>query len=240
MVLLLLLPAPLLAQEETVIEPGRPQVVELGTEGPVTLHYRAPGPQVVTICATAVDENDQLDTVLTVSGPGGRLTYADDVLTEQGIDFNACAQHLPLPAAGPYLLQVHSFNGAGVGNVHVLLLESDPYEARMESDPDGLTIHARLPRGARFRYTFAAEAGQVLTLTARDTGRTLDPLLLLRDAAGELLAFNDDHGSADSTLGTLDARISAFVVPEDGLLTAEVWDFLGAEGFFTLHIAAGE
>jgi tetratricopeptide (TPR) repeat protein len=62
---------------------------------------------------------------------------------------------------------------------------------------------------------FEARANQVISLTASaraDQGT--DPLLVILDSAGNTLAADDDGG------GNLDARISDFTVPADGVYTA--------------------
>lgn len=69
--------------------------------------------------------------------------------------------------------------------------------------------------GASEVFEIRLEAGQVLNIFMNATSGLLDPLLILQDAEGNIVAENDD----DPEGGTLNAAIRDFVVPEDGVYT---------------------
>ncbi len=89
-------------------------------------------------------------------------------------------------------------------------------------------------------YRFNASAGDVVTVRmTRDDGTNLDPLLLLFDAEGVLLAENDDAFGTERSV----SLIENFVLPSDGTYTIIAARFqreLGSTvGGFTLTLSAG-
>ncbi len=81
----------------------------------------------------------------------------------------------------------------------------------------GETVTVDMDYGVVARLTFSGEAGQNITLTARDSlGVGVDPLLVLLDADGNPIAGNDDGG------GELDSLINDYNLPETGTYTAVV------------------
>ena len=62
--------------------------------------------------------------------------------------------------------------------------------------------------------SFDAEAGQIVTISVRDTGETVaDPLIALLDPDGEAIAGDDDSGAR------LGSRLSDFEIPANGTYT---------------------
>jgi len=75
-------------------------------------------------------------------------------------------------------------------------------------------------------YTFTGEQGDAVTITLQATGGGLDPYLILRDAAGNQVAVNDDAPGS----GALDAAIQNIVLPADGTYTIVATRFQGQAG----------
>jgi hypothetical protein len=86
------------------------------------------------------------------------------------------------------------------------------------------------------QQTFEAQAGDFVTISVRSLNDNLDPLVDLLSPDGVILANNDDHGSRSGSLGRLDARISNFIIPEDGTYTAEVGGYRDSAGAFAITI----
>jgi hypothetical protein len=61
-------------------------------------------------------------------------------------------------------------------------------------------------------YLFTATAGEVVTISMNNTSGTLDPLLFVVDAAGNLVAENDDAVAGENT----DSLIANLALPADG------------------------
>ena len=86
-----------------------------------------------------------------------------------------------------------------------------------ESIDFGETVPIDMAYGTVARLTFSGDAGQQVTLTARDSlGEGVDPLLVLLDVDGNPIAGNDDGG------GEFDSLINNFELPESGTYTAVV------------------
>lgn len=90
-------------------------------------------------------------------------------------------------------------------------------------------------------YAFSGKAGELVTIEMRPTGTveaTLDPYLILADAALNELVFNDNSGAA------LTARITRYRLPADGdyIILATRAGLAGGStiGAYDLKITAGE
>ncbi len=78
----------------------------------------------------------------------------------------------------------------------------------------GESVTVEMAQGLVARIRFAGEAGQPVTIAARDNlGAGVDPLLVLLDTGGLPLTGDDDGG------GELDALISGYELPADGVYT---------------------
>jgi hypothetical protein len=253
---LLLLPATY-AQDADAISliPDAPQQVQIQPEQPARLIFTVSdddAPLHITVSAQAIDSTTAsdappFDPVLMLQAPSGeQIAYNDDTYAllddgTQTINQDARLEAFHLPVAGTYTIIADSFNGVSTGDVNVRLTVVDPFRVSLEEiSTEGDGTHTRiegvLPAGRVYQHTLELSAGDILTVTARDQGHTLDPLLRLLDSTGTLLIENDDHNSYRLTLDALDARISRYRVPDDATYTLHLLDFTGGTGFFSLEI----
>ncbi len=219
--------------QPAIIEPGVPVTVMLTAgAGPVDVLYAANADERVTITARS-RAAEPVDVTLEVLWNEQHLAFSDDhpqADAELG-PLDSAVTDLHLREAGEYTLRVHSFSGAQSGEVEIQV-EAQPVLIPCELPAQSVTLKPR--RG--FACQITLEAGQMLTLTARDTSGTLDPMIALLDSEGRQLASNDDHDGADLTLNVLDARIPAYTIPADCICQIQVRDFAGAAGGFELAL----
>lgn len=94
------------------------------------------------------------------------------------------------------------------------LLERDSFESALG---DGEMVKLEMAQGLVARLGFEGEAGQRVTIAARDfLGAGVDPLMVLLDTEGRPLLGSDDGG------GVLDSLISDYELPTDGAYTAMI------------------
>jgi hypothetical protein len=226
---------------------GEARQITLSGEGPTLLVYTATAGEVVTMTARSLDKqaeddpNDyRRDTVIDVLNPEGRrIAYNNDHQTEDPdlLEHDSVISKLVLREEGDYVIRVNTYGGVFDSDVEVLIKRDDLFDLDVQDEEDGaLILTGSLPRWSVFRYTIPAVAGETLTITARDTSRTLDPILRLFDSDDELIAMNDDHGSQDLTLDVLDSRLLDVEIPADGDYTIQLTDFLGGEGKFEIRV----
>lgn len=242
MLLFILAVLPANAQDDP-LEADETRTIQLNGENPTVLTYDADADDVVTIIARTLEpETDnpaERDLILEVLTPDGRrLAYNDDhfTLRDDLLPTDAALHKLELPDAGMYQIRVDTYGGIFPGEVEVTLIADDLFAPTFTESDAGLIVEASLPYHRAYRYTFEVDAGEIITLTARDTSGTLDLLLGLADANDDVLAFNDDHASINATLNALDPRITDFAIPVSGRYTVIVRDFIGTAGTFSLHI----
>jgi hypothetical protein len=218
------------AQDANQLALDEASIVVLSPDAPVQLLYIADETQTITLAAQAISENT--DAVLwIVDSDNHLLAYNDNF----GDDPNPRIENLHL-SAGLYTVYVDSFNGVSEGSVELLITSENRFHEQLNSNENTLTISVTLPRNSVYHYTFELSAENIITITAKDTSSTLDPYLRLLDSAGNELASNDDHLNFDILLDVFDAQIANWPVPEDGLYTLELHDFLGREGTFEIII----
>ncbi len=254
LILLLMLTITLsaLAQEETP-EPAAAQQAVLNepltvklSGAPADIVYTSAGGETVTVSARSLQEGMFDITLEVLDTRRVRLAFNDDHGTDRTDlgAFDSLIENLRLPNAGDYIIRVSTFSGTGEGSVEVLVSSNAAAPADVPSQPStsggSETITGEVPDGQRFRHDFEAAADEAVTITVRSTDNTLDPRVSLLNAAGSVLASNDDHGSGDTSLGRFDSRISAFVIPESGTYTVEISGFGGIGGRFELTIDRGD
>jgi hypothetical protein len=225
------------AQESLVLLPGESQIIRVSADQPTELLFEIDQPQTwIEVSARALQTDDPLlDPVVWVTAPDYRLLAYDDNGAPED-DINPHIAALKLETAASYRLFVDTFSGVGAGDVEITLTILDPFAIEPIASESGEALHIWLPQGEIFRMEIPVNAGETLTIRARDLSGTLDPLLRLRDASGVLLAQNDDHGSSDTRLNVLDAQLAGWQSGQDQVIQIEVLDFLGRSGRFELLI----
>ncbi len=90
-------------------------------------------------------------------------------------------------------------------------------------------------------WAFDGAAGDIVTITMVATGGSLDPLLYLLDASGNVLASNDD--ADDTSVGSFNSQIASFILPATGTYTIQATrfgeEFGGTTGTYELTIETG-
>ncbi len=107
------------------------------------------------------------------------------------------------------------------------------------TDASGTLVEGTLsPARGEAAYAFRVSAGTRITLTA--SSAAFDTVLEVRDAAGEQVAANDDHGAGVFLPRTTDSAVN-FTAPGDGVYTAAVRSYDPQQGGrFTLTIEGAE
>lgn len=190
-----------------------------------------------------------LDPHLTLLGPDGDTIGTNDDTPSAETLTDARLDHFLLPETGAYTVLAGrspaTASTGGVFEVALTIVSNDPADAVLFA-PQALA-YGDTAAGAiddlRFEriYTFEGSRGDPVTIELSRVAGDLDAYLILLDAAGNQLAYNDDAaGMAVST----DSRIANFRLPSDGTYTIVATRFRGAEGdssgAFELHLASIE
>ena len=184
----------------------------------------------------AGNEEDNLDTTLSLRGPDGAVVAEND---DRG-DGTLNSQIVYQPqTAGRYTVVVSSYSGLGEGDL-VLQLALDP-NARPPFDfsaIEGALIseHVGTLDARTHELTVPVElaAGQTLMALADATSGDLDTVLTLSGPDGYPVAMNDDRGD-----GSLNSAI-AFTAPAAGSYTLELSRYRGSDtsGEFRLVLSS--
>jgi hypothetical protein len=178
----------------------------------------------------AVEVTGSLDPTLTLLGPAAPgaetaalipLAFRDDAARfaaeSGGSPAGVRLASFRLPASGTYLAVVGRFGDAlgtteGAFTLTLDRVGASAADGSTLRDGDAVinTISDSSPQ--RF-YSVRAQAGESLTVRMARMSGSLDALLTLTDAAGVVLAENDDAPGSENAL---DAGIIAFTIPADG------------------------
>jgi hypothetical protein len=196
---------------------------------------------VVTI--TMLNTGGDLDPYLyLLDANGSELASNDDAADTSLGTWNSQIAGYTLPAAGTYTIRASRFGdqyGSSTGSYSLSLDSagaSAPVSATDTTLSYGQTADGIITDASPSQpWVFSGNAGDVVTITMQGTS-PLDAYLLLKNASGQELAFNDDAGSP--TLGISDAQILNFVLPAAGQYTIEATRFSG-NGAYTLTLATG-
>jgi len=224
--------------QDVTLQPDSPVTISIG-DSPTWLSYDGTADETITITTLTAVTDTAPDTTLEILYPDGhRLDYVDDIILADGtVKSDAVLDHLVLPIDGIYRIRVDSFNGVSEGDVEILL--THPSETYSESTTEDVTlVNSEIHKLESFQYTLEVSADTVLSILARDTSGTLDPVLHVYDADDTLLAFNDDHQSNDLSLDVLDASILDLIISEDTIVMIRVSDYLGQSGSIELIISS--
>jgi DNA-binding beta-propeller fold protein YncE len=180
--------------------------------------YAGTAGQRITI--SAIDSSDLLDVALRLIAPdGSEAAYSDDSIIDQA-----------LAADGTYIVIVENISGAGAYTLGISETKNVNFDAngvaRLEGELDGIfTVQ---------RWGFEGQAGQSFTLTMQSD--TLDPILRLIDANGDVIDENDDTG--DPALGSA-AQLLNVELPQDGRYVVEATSFEGEGGYELVIVHTG-
>lgn len=211
-----------------------PLIVTLnGDARPADVVYHADEGEQITIIARSLAD-EPIDVTLEILQDNQRVAFNDDHHSSRASlgAQDAVIANLVFTAADDYTIRVNSFNGAQRGDVEIFV-ESIPLAAPCELP---LQI-GELGRNGRFSCLLSVNSDSSFTITVRDISGTLDPVVMVLDARSARAAYNDDHGTTNLSLNTLDAQISNLVLSRDETYTVQVTDFSGAAGKFELTFA---
>jgi hypothetical protein len=120
----------------------------------------------------------------------------------------------------------------------------EPIAPPIVDDPNAIrlgdTMTFLLDGTAPGTRTFYGAAGQQITITASAINPAdIDVFLTVFDADGTQIAFNDDHGTADSSLGQRDAQVATLMLPTGGAYRIEVDSWFDLSGEVAVQVEEG-
>lgn len=176
-------------------------------------------------------DNNNLDLAFTVIAPSGQtVVYVDEGYagaTEIAVD-------LPLSETGSYVIEVSEFFRDGGRYRLSLILTAEPLYDDGGRINFGQNIRSDLPRNRQHVWTFAGEAGQLISIVVVPVAETLDLILDLYGPDGTRLVALDEGFSGDPEV------ISGFQLPVTGDYAILVRSFAGESGSYTLSLDEGQ
>ncbi|MBN2471493.1 MAG: pre-peptidase C-terminal domain-containing protein, partial [Anaerolineae bacterium] len=245
--------APALASDQNrVLRYGETVGGAISDDAPVyQFSFEGQANDVVTVTLSRLDGD--LDAYLALSDFYGYELASNDDAQDAGVETDARIESLRLPVTGIYTIIATRYQrelGTTQGRFQLALERAEP--ARPPADGVQLSLaYGEQVSGAitdampRVEYRFSGQAGDaiVIDLRRQNPADTLDAYLLLEDARGKQLAFNDD-ALDEQGLSTTDARIAGFRLPADGEYVIVATRFLEesgtSQGAFTLSLALVE
>lgn len=182
------------------------------------------------------------DTFLSVFDPAGNLVEANDDADYDGGDANRSYVSLYVDQEGRYTVVASAYAQYGLG-AYELRLDVQPSfsldDATVVTVPgviDGALAATDpvVPEGwtgpsRAYRFTLESEVALKIDAASSD----FDTYLYLFDAAGRLLASNDDHDYSEASGYATDSQIFAALAPGEYVVYVSSWSG-EAEGDFTL------
>jgi hypothetical protein len=180
------------------------------------------------LVSLTTSSTENLDTILTLSGPGGKTVAEND--DQQAGMLSSRIIHMP-SSSGDFAIAVSGYEGAtGPFELHIthgLDVGLSAAASTLEEDVVALDLDRT---SARFDVELAAEdifVASTFALTA-----SLDTILVLRDAEGATVTQNDDSGD-----GSLNSQL-VYQAVEAGRFELEVSSFSGSDvGELVLSLA---
>jgi hypothetical protein len=172
--------------------------------------------------------NENLDTVLTLSGPDGKMVAEND--DQQPGILSSRIIYMP-PLSGDFTVSVSGF-GDATGRFELFLMQGldvglSDAASLLEEDVVALDLDQT---HARFEVDLAAD--DIFVATTFALTAELDTTLVLRDLEGETLAQNDDSGD-----GSLNSQL-VFQAEHAGRYEVEVSSYSGSDaGELVLSLA---
>lgn len=206
-------------------------------ESPTIVEYLPETDRYIRIQAVPLgDEETPLDAVLWVLDEQDRLVAYNNNSPES---INPSIDNLWLTSRS-YTIYVDSFNGVSQGRVELTLETVDPFSQVIENEETLTIIDVTLPEDRVYAHSVEANQGERLSITARDISDRLDTVITIIDESNQILVSNDDHNTENLSLNLFDSRIAEWIVPNTGIYSIEVRDFLGTAGQFQLMIEVPE
>ncbi|PJF23045.1 MAG: hypothetical protein CUN56_02885 [Phototrophicales bacterium] len=220
---------------------GESQIITLNGETPSQVWFTASAGDVLTIILTSQDNDPLANPVLAVQDANNQqLAYNNNHFTNDPDlrPTDAVIQALWIKADGEYRIIANTYGGIYAGDVVLTLMRDDLFDITITTSDTQTVITGDLPASTPYHYPFSARAGDVISVTLRDTSGTLDPILTLVDANGQVIAQNDDHAGDDLTLNVFDSKLHQVILPHTNEYTLIVRDFLGMSGTFEMVITS--
>ncbi|MCZ7546698.1 MAG: PPC domain-containing protein [Anaerolineae bacterium] len=182
-------------------------------------------------------QSAEIDSFLTLNGPDGQEVAADD---DSGGNRDALIFGLTLPETGAYTIVARAFDDYQTGRYRLILMHgaATPEPSTPTPAPtsvpagalsSGVAVEGMLPAGATEAWTFAGEAGDVVSLALATAA--FDAYLSVYGPDGALLAFDDDSGPGTNAL------VHEVALPAGGVYSVEVRAAAGyGGGAYTLTL----
>jgi len=173
-----------------------------------------------TITVRALTED--LDPVLAVYDTDAILVISND---DHGgndpdlADLDSRIERFIFADAGSYTVEVSGYREAS-GDFE-MTVERAATDAPTNAGDDDL-FTGEIDLNGTFEQEIDVAAGDYVSVSVRSLSSEFDPYVLLVTETGDVLASNEDHGSADPSLGFYDARINNYPISEDGILTVVI------------------
>lgn len=188
------------------------------------------------LSVAALGSNNNIDLQLRLLNAEGGVELENDDNTSTSdflLDFiDPKLEQAIVPADGDYIIEVGAYTPEEAGTFKLIVTRFgslDESDARVE-----IFSGDSLFRG-RTTFTFEGQAGEVITVTARAAGSSLDPEIQLLDPDMIFIASNDDHQSEATDLAELDARVANLMLQKTGSYTLEI-NSVGGRGPFEVTL----
>ncbi|MFO7536655.1 MAG: hypothetical protein R6X32_01190 [Chloroflexota bacterium] len=176
-------------------------------------------------------DNNSLDLAFTIISPSGQtVAYVD----EGYAGATEIAADIPLAEVGTYVIEVSEFFREGGRYRLSLLLTEEPLYASGGRIDFGQNIRGELPGNQQHIWTFAGEAGQLVSIVIAPVEETLDLILDLYGPDGTRLVALDEGFSGDPEV------ISGFQLPVTGDYSILVRSFANEGGSYNLSLDEGQ
>jgi hypothetical protein len=176
-------------------------------------------------------DNNSLDLAFTIIAPSGQtVAYVD----EGYAGATEIAADLQLAESGSYVIEVSEFFGEGGRYRLSLILTEEPLYGGGGRIDFGQGIRSELPRSQQHVWTFAGEAGQLVSIVVMPVEETLDLILDLYGPDGTRLVALDEGFSGDPEV------ISGFQLPVTGDYSILVRSFANEGGSYNLSLDEGQ
>ncbi|MFN8379617.1 MAG: pre-peptidase C-terminal domain-containing protein [Anaerolineae bacterium] len=220
-----------------------PAEIVLSGNGPVELTYNGTRGELITVSARSVDASTGLDTTVELLDPNGVRVGFNDDLSGSKPGFNSLdsvIENVKLPSDGVYSVVVNSFAPGISGPVEVLLISGNapvPTPGTSSQTYPIVTAEQRtVPANGSDCVGQELLAGETVSVVVHALDAALDTQVAVTAPDGSQFAFNDDHGTNDTSLGRFDSVISAQPVTASGEYSLCVSGFAGSNGSYELTV----